>query len=104
MNGISFDSLDEVDPELAAKVREAIVAAFLASARLSSALAPAVADAVRLEVRRGEVRMALADLGDVVASWDGSEEHLVDFARERGQGYGETYREDRARYGQARWG
>ena len=99
-----FESLDSVDRDLAAKVRRALIDEFVARAGLPSAVRSRVAQSLTLEAGRNEIRVSLADLGEFVASWDGSEADLLEFARERGQSYAETYREDRARYGTAMWG
>lgn len=99
-----FIPLEEVDPSLAGRVREALTNEFVARAGIAESRRPEVLMAVRIEVGDHLVRITLGELGTVTARWDESVEALESLAVDRAWAFSDTYKEDRGRYGVAAWG
>jgi hypothetical protein len=100
----TFAPLDAGDPELDGRCRAAFVSEFVEQLNLTDELRPQVSAAVRFFVATGWARVVFGDYDGSTASWDGSEEALLQLAASEAVTHAEWYKEDRSRYGDRRWG
>jgi hypothetical protein len=100
----TFTPLQDADPSLARRACERLSSEFVARAGIAPSRLPDVMVASSIEVGNDLVRITLGDLGTVTASWDGSVEDLDSIVMDRAWAFSDTYKEDRARYGDAPWG